>query len=71
MQKKADYLNEVIKVGARLIRDEQHKEIGSDFIVRMVIEKAAKLHPSLFHRGLLNACHKAGVKLCSRTRSRK
>ena len=70
MKKKADYLNEVIKVGARLIpRDEQHKEIGSSFYHGgMVIEKAAKLHPSLFHRGLLNACHKAGVKLCSRTK---
>ena len=33
-----------------------------------MIEKAAKLHPSLFHRGLLNACYKAGVKLCSRTK---
>ncbi len=70
MKRKADYLNEVIKVGARLIpREEQHKEIGSSFYHGgMVIEKAAKLHPSLFHRGLLNACHKAGVKLCSHTK---
>ena len=70
MKKKTDYLNQVIKVGARLIpQDEQHKEIGSSFYHGgMVIEKAAKLHPSLFHRGLLNACHKSGVKLCSRTK---
>ena len=70
MKTKADYLNEVIKVGARLIpQDEQYKEIGSSFYYGgMVIEKAAKLHPSLFHRGLLNACYKAGVKLCSRTK---
>ena len=70
MKTKADYLNEVVQVGARLIpQDEQHKEIGSSFYCGgMVIEKAAKLHPSLFHRGLLNACYKAGVKLCSRTK---
>ena len=73
MRTKADYLNEVIKVGARLIpRSEQHTEIGSNFYHGgMVIEKAAKLHPSLFHKGLLNACHKAGVRLCSGIRVRK
>ena len=60
----------MIKVGTRLIpQDEQHKETGSSFYHGgMVIDKAAKLHPSLFHRGLLNACCKAGVKLCSRTK---
>ena len=70
MKVKVDYLNEMIKLGARLIpQAEQHKEIGSSFYCGgMVIEKAAKLHPSLFHRGLLNTCHKEGVKLCSRTR---
>ena len=31
----------------------------------MVINRAAKLHPSLFHKGLLDACHKAGVTLCA------
>ncbi len=73
MKIKADYLNQVIKIGARLIpRSEQYKEIGSDFYYGgMVIEKAAKLHPSLFHRGLLNACQQAGVKLCSHTRVEK
>ena len=70
MRAKADFLNEVINVGARLVpHAEQHKEIGSSFYYGgMVIEKAAKLHPSLFHKGLLNACYKAGVKLCSRTK---
>lgn len=70
MKKKAEDLNRVIQVGARLLsRDEQRSEIGSDFYHGgMVIERAGKLHPSLFHKGLLDACHKAGVTLCAHTK---
>ena len=43
MKTKADYLNEVVQVGARLIpQDEQHEEIGSSFYYGgMVIEKSS------------------------------
>ena len=69
MAKKADMLNRVIQVGARMIpREAQRDEIGSDFYHGgMVIERAGKLHPSLFHKGLLEACHRAGVTLCAHT----
>ncbi len=67
MKKKAEDLNRVIQIGARLVpRNEQRSEIGSDFYHGgMVIERAGKLHPSLFHKGLLDACHRAGVSLCA------
>ncbi len=70
MKNKAQDLNRVIEVGARLIpRSEQRTEIASDFYHGgMVIERAGKLHPSLFHKGLLDACHHAGVILCAHTK---
>ncbi len=70
MKKKAEDLNRVIRIGARLVpRSEQRSEIGSDFYHGgMVIERAGKLHPSLFHKGLLDACHRAGVSLCAHTK---
>jgi len=70
MKKKAEDLNRVIQVGARILsRDEQRSEIGSDFYHGgMVIERAGKLHPSLFHKGLLDACHRVGVTLCAHTK---
>jgi glycine/D-amino acid oxidase-like deaminating enzyme len=48
--------------------EEQRSEIGSDFYHGgLVIKRAGKLHPSLFHKGLLDACHRAGVTLCAHT----
>ena len=59
----AALLNDAIQLDARVIaRDEQRSEIGSDFYHGgLVIERAGKLHPALFHKGLLDACHRAGV----------
>ena len=34
----------------------------------MVIERVGKLHPSLFHKGLLDACNRAGVTMCAHTK---
>ena len=64
---KAAFLNDAIQLDARVIaRDEQRSEIGSDFYHGgLVIERAGKLHPALFHKGLLDACHCAGVILCA------
>ncbi len=43
---------------------EQHAEIDSDFYCGgIVVEKSAQLHPALYHRGLLEACRRAGVTL--------
>ena len=72
-QKKVDDLNRVLQIGARLLaKDEQRSEIGSDYYHGgIVIEHASKLHPSLFHKGLLDACHRAGVTLCAHTKVEK
>jgi len=72
-QKKVDDLNRVLGIGARLLaKDEQRSEIGSDYYHGgIVIEHAAKLHPSLFQKGLLDACHRAGVTLCAHTKVEK
>ncbi len=68
--KKAEFLNEHIGLDASVIpREEQRSEIGSDFYHGgMVIKHAGKLHPSLFHKGLLDACNRAGVTLCAHTK---
>lgn len=67
--KKAEFLNRVLQLDASVISaEEQRSEIGSDFYHGgLVINRAGKLHPSLFHKGLLDACHRAGVTLCAHT----
>lgn len=70
LKKKAEMLNRLLQAGARVIsREEQRSEIGSDFYHGgMVIERSGKLHPSLYHKGLLDACARAGVTLCAHTK---
>ena len=53
--------------GCRMVpRGQQEAEIGSDYYHGgMVIERAGKLHPALYHRGLLDACRRRGVTLCA------
>lgn len=70
LEKKAEFLNRVLQLDAAIIsREEQRSEIGSDFYHGgLTINRAGKLHPSLFHKGLLDACHRAGVKLCAHTK---
>jgi glycine/D-amino acid oxidase-like deaminating enzyme len=67
--KKADLLNSQIGVEASVIpREQQRSEIASDFYYGgLVINRAGKLHPGLFHKGLLDACNRAGVALCAHT----
>ena len=69
LKKKAEMLNRLLDLNARVIsREEQRAEIGSDFYHGgMVIERSGKLHPALFHKGLLDACAKAGVRLSAHT----
>ena len=67
---KAEYLNRLLQMDATAIpREAQRSEIGSDFYHGgLVINRAGKLHPALFHKGLLDACHRAGVTLCAHTK---
>jgi glycine/D-amino acid oxidase-like deaminating enzyme len=66
---KAAFLNDTLQLNAKAIaRDEQRSKIGSDFYHGgLFIERAGKLRPALFHKGLLDACHRAGVILCAHT----
>lgn len=51
-----------------LPRDRQHEEIASDYYHGgMVVERSGKLHPALYHRGLLEAAKRAQARLCART----
>ncbi len=47
--------------------ERQREEIGSDYYHGgMVVGRAGKLHPALYHRGLLNACRRReGITLCA------
>ena len=73
LKEKSEYLNRFIQIDARLLpREDQRSEIGSDFYHGgMVVGRAGKLHPSLFHKGLLDSCHKAGATLCAHTKVEK
>jgi glycine/D-amino acid oxidase-like deaminating enzyme len=52
-----------------LAKTRQHEEIASDFYYGgMVVRRSGKLHPSLYCKGLLDACRRHGVTLCARTR---
>lgn len=59
------------KSGCRMVpRDQQRDEIGSDYYFGgMVVERSGKLHPAMYHRGLLDACRRRpGITLCANTR---
>lgn len=53
--------------GCRMVpRRQLGEEMGSDYYHGgMVIERSGKLHPALYHRGLLHACLRRGVTLCA------
>jgi glycine/D-amino acid oxidase-like deaminating enzyme len=67
---KAEALNRLCDADARLLpRDRLREEMASDFYFGgMTIGRAAKIHPALFHKGLLDACARAGVRLCANTK---
>ena len=62
---KAEALNRLCDAGAQLLpRDRLREEMASDFYHGgMTIKRAGKIHPSLYHKGLLDACGRAGVHL--------
>ena len=65
-------LNERCNAGAHIVdREDQWEEIGSDFYRGgMVEERSGSLDPHRYQRGLLNACSRHGVTLCSNTELR-
>lgn len=70
LTQQAEMLNEMADAGASMLpRERQREEIASDYYHGgMVVERSGKLHPALYHRGLLEACRRAGVRLCAQTR---
>lgn len=69
LEKKAEFLREALDLDVSVVpRERQREEIGSDFYYGgIAIEQSAKLHPALFHRGLLAACRRAGAVLAPHT----
>src|SRR5271163_3292560 len=60
-------LNAAARSGAYMVpRERQREEIASDYYFGgMVVERSGKLHPALYYKGLLEACHRRGVPICA------
>jgi glycine/D-amino acid oxidase-like deaminating enzyme len=73
MAAKIDLLNDMADAGARMVpREQQHEEIASDYYYGgMVVERTGKLHPALYHRGLMDAARRHGATLVGHTRAGK
>lgn len=69
LQAKAEMLNRLVDIGARVVpRERQREEIASDFYFGgLALERTAKLHPALYYKGLLEVCRAAGVRLSAHT----
>lgn len=65
----AERLNRLTNAGASLLPAErQREEIASDYYRGgLVIKRSAKLHPGLYHKGLLEAVRKTSAKLVAET----
>jgi glycine/D-amino acid oxidase-like deaminating enzyme len=63
-------LNKYAEAGAEVLEPtRQREEIGSDFYHGgMLIRRSGKLHPALYHNGVLAACRRAGVRLSANTK---
>jgi glycine/D-amino acid oxidase-like deaminating enzyme len=47
-------------------RERQREEMASDYYYGgLVVERSAHLHPALYYRGLLDACRKRAIPVCS------
>ena len=66
-QKRLRGLNDAAQSGAYMVsRERQRDEIASDYYHGgMVVERSASLHPALYYKGLLDACHKRDVTVCA------
>jgi len=70
LRHKVDLINETETQTAEMIpRTRQHEVIATDYYHGgMAVTLAGGIHPALYHRGLLNACRRAGVTLCANSR---
>jgi glycine/D-amino acid oxidase-like deaminating enzyme len=61
-------LNAAAQSGAYMVpRERQREEIASDYYFGgMVVERSGKLHPALYYKGLLDACRRRNVAVCSK-----
>src|SRR5260221_8369285 len=64
-----DKLNATTEAKAHIVpRERQHEEIASDFYHGgMVVERAGKIHPALYYKGLLDACRRHRIDLLAQT----
>ncbi len=71
LRHKADLINETGTHRAELVpRERQHEVIATDYYHGgMSVSPAGAIHPALYLRGLYEACRRAGVTLCARTRA--
>jgi glycine/D-amino acid oxidase-like deaminating enzyme len=60
-------LNDAAQSGAYMVpRERQRDEIASDYYYGgMVVERSASIHPALYYKGLLDACRRRGITICS------
>lgn len=68
---KVDLYNTYAQAGVSMVaRARQREEIASDYYRGgMVVERSGKIHPALYHHGLMRAAQKYGAILVSRTRA--
>jgi glycine/D-amino acid oxidase-like deaminating enzyme len=66
--KKIALLNQAARSEAYMVpRERQREEMASDYYYGgMVVERSANLHPALYYKGLLDACHARGIPVCAR-----
>lgn len=71
MAAKIETLNRFAEAGASMLpRERQREEMASDYYYGgMVVERTGKLHPGLYHRGLMRAAQRHGATLLGRTRA--
>ncbi|HEY8609771.1 MAG TPA: FAD-binding oxidoreductase [Roseomonas sp.] len=71
MAAKIDALNEFADADASMLpRERQREEIASDYYYGgMVVNRTGKLHPGLYHRGLMEAAQRHGARLLGCTRA--
>ena len=73
MAAKIEALNTMADADASMLpRERQREEIASDYYHGgMVVNRTGKLHPALYHRGLLDAARRHGATLLGSTRAGK
>ncbi|MEJ0018824.1 MAG: FAD-binding oxidoreductase [Acetobacteraceae bacterium] len=65
--RRVDLLNKAARSECYMVpRENQRNEMASDYYYGgMVVERSANLHPSLYYKGLLDACRRRGVPVCT------